>query len=107
MVEKYILYKIQLFNIDDKLFFTFGGARSHDIQDGVLEIDDPRVRIWRNDTSKTYRINHISWWEEEMPNEEEMDEGSTNLSVAGNKVDFYFDSLYGFFHTGINVRRTF
>ena len=23
-----------------------------------------------------------------MPNEEEMDEGSTNLSVAGNKVDF-------------------
>lgn len=78
----------QIFNIDDKSFFTFGGARSHDIQDGVLEIDDPRVRIWRNDTSKTYRINHISWWEEEMPNEEEMDEGSTNLSVAGNKVDF-------------------
>lgn len=82
------LMRGQIFNIDNKSFFTFGGARSHDIQDGVLEIDDPRVRIWRNDTSKTYRINHVSWWEEEMPNEEEMDEGSTNLSVAGNKVDF-------------------
>lgn len=82
------LMRGQIFNIDDQSFFTFGGARSHDISDGILEVDDPRVRIWRNDTSKMYRINHISWWEEEMPNEEEMDEGLTNLSVAGNKVDF-------------------
>ena len=26
--------------IDNKKFFTFGGARSHDIQDGILNIDE-------------------------------------------------------------------
>ena len=58
----------QIFNIDDKSFFTFGGARSQDIRDGILEIDDPRIQRWRKDVSKMYRINHISWWKEEMPN---------------------------------------
>ena len=61
--------------IDDLKFFTFGGAASHDISDGVLEIDDPRIKEWRYDPDKMYRINHISWWEREMPNQEEMDEG--------------------------------
>lgn len=76
------LMRGQIFNIDDKSFFTFGGARSHDIHDGILEADDPRIQRWRKDMSKMYRINHISWWKEEMPNEEEMDEGLNNLSVV-------------------------
>ena len=33
----------QVFTIDDKTFFTFGGAQSHDIRDGILETDDPRI----------------------------------------------------------------
>ena len=35
-----------------------------------------------------YRINHLSWWEEEMPTEEELEEGRKNLEANGNKVDF-------------------
>lgn len=31
----------QIYNIDGSTFFTMGGARSHDIQDGILEPDDP------------------------------------------------------------------
>lgn len=82
------LMRGQIFNIEHKTFFTFGGARSHDIRDGILEIDDPRIKPWRKDPDKEYRINHISWWEREMPNEEEMAEGRENLELAGNKVDF-------------------
>lgn len=82
------LMRGQVFDIDGLKFFTFGGASSHDISDGVLEIDDPRVKEWRDDPDKMYRINHISWWEREMPNQEEMDEGIKNLAEHDNKVDF-------------------
>ena len=77
-----------IFTIESRKFFAFGGASSHDISDGVLEIDDPRVKEWRDDPDKMYRINHISWWEREMPNQEEMDEGIKNLAEHNNKVDF-------------------
>ena len=82
------LMRGQVFDIDGLKFFTFGGAASHDISDGVLEIDDPRVKEWRDNPDKMYRINHISWWEREMPDEKEMDEGIKNLAEHNNKVDF-------------------
>ena len=78
----------QIFNIEDKTFWTFGGAQSHDIRDGILEIDDPRVRKWRYDNEKMYRINHVSWRKEELPSKEEMEEGRKNLENIDNKVDF-------------------
>ena len=37
---------------------------------------------------KSYRVNHYSWWEQELPSEEEMMEGITNLRAYGNEVDF-------------------
>ena len=37
---------------------------------------------------RPYRINHLSWCEQEMPMEEEMEEGRKNLEVHGNVVDF-------------------
>ena len=30
----------QVFQIEGKKFFTFGGASSHDVQGGILDIDD-------------------------------------------------------------------
>ena len=35
-----------------------------------------------------YRVNHISWWKEEMASNEEMEEGLRNLSQYNNEVDF-------------------
>lgn len=35
-----------------------------------------------------FRVNHVSWWERELPNQEEMDEGRKNLAEPNNKVDF-------------------
>ena len=37
---------------------------------------------------KPYRINHVSWWEQELPSEEKMEEGRKNLEANGNRVDF-------------------
>ena len=35
------LMRGQVYEIDGKKFFTFGGAASHDIQGGILEPEDP------------------------------------------------------------------
>ena len=81
------LMRGQVFNIDGMSIWTFGGARSHDIRDGILEPGDPRIKEWRNSwEQKLYRINHVSWWEREVPSEEEMEEGLENLRKVGNRV---------------------
>lgn len=77
-----------VFNIDGKKVFAFGGASSHDIQDGVLEVGDPRIKEWNHDRFKLFRVNHVSWWEQEMPNEEEMNRGLENLAKVDYKVDY-------------------
>lgn len=81
----------QVFTIEEKKIFTFGGARSHDISGGILELDDPDFHNKRKaleEDGRPYRINHLSWWEQELPTQEEMDEGRRNLEANGNKVDF-------------------
>lgn len=78
----------QVFELEDKKIFTFGGASSHDIQDGILEPDDPRIKEWSRDYFKMFRVNHRSWWERELPSKEEMDEGVVNLAKHNNKVDY-------------------
>lgn len=85
------LQRGNIFYIDGISFFAFGGARSHDIQGGILEPDDPyftekRKRLERQGIC--FRINKVSWWEEEMPSEQEMAIGLMNLKKNKNKVDF-------------------
>lgn len=82
------LMRGEVFNIEDKTFFTFGGASSHDIRDGILEADDPRIKSWYKDYTKLFRINHVSWWDIELPNEEEMNNGLKNLEKYNNRVDY-------------------
>lgn len=86
------LMRGQIFTIEGKKFFTFGGANSHDISAGILEPDDPDFKTKKKQLDKDpyalYRINHISWWERELPNEKEMNEGKYNLEIHDNKVDY-------------------
>ena len=86
------LMRGQVFDIEGKKFFTFGGASSHDISDGILEPDDPdfKIKRWKLDRNPNslYRINHISWWERELPSENEMETGRKNLVANNNKVDY-------------------
>ena len=34
----------QVYELEGKKIFTFGGASSHDIDGGILELDDPDLR---------------------------------------------------------------
>jgi hypothetical protein len=85
------LMRGQVFTIEDKKFFTFGGASSHDISGGILELDDPDFKEKRQKLDRMgalYRVNHVSWWKQELPTEYEMETGRFNLAKHNNKVDF-------------------
>ena len=69
-----------------------GGAASHDISDGIL---DPKDRYFSHNRRRLeeqgkymYRIKGLSWWSEELPNEEEMDNGYENLERNNGCVDY-------------------
>jgi DNA repair exonuclease SbcCD nuclease subunit len=61
------LMRGQIFNINGKTFFTFGGASSVD---------------------KERRSEYISWWKEEIPNNKEYEEGLCNLEKYNDKIDY-------------------
>ncbi|MBR2038083.1 MAG: metallophosphatase, partial [Lachnospiraceae bacterium] len=85
------LMRGQVYQIDGKKIFTFGGASSHDISGGILEPDDPDYKRKKKELDHgwlPYRINRVSWWKQELPSKAEMEEGLKNLSVHGNTVDF-------------------
>lgn len=61
------LMRGQVFEIEGKTIFTMGGGTSID---------------------KYRRVEHISWWKEEIPNELEVAEAINNLKRYDNKVDY-------------------
>ena len=88
----------EIYKIEGLTFWTFGGARSHDIQAGIFEKEDPLYKektkrlehmyLLTRSLKYSYRTNHIDWWKEEMPSKEEMDYGWENLKKHNFKVDF-------------------
>lgn len=89
------LMRGHIFSLCDKKIFAFGGASSHDIQDGILDRDDfvndndfSRTIRQLEKNNKMYRINHISWWKEELPTQDEMSFGLETLEKHNNEVDF-------------------
>lgn len=63
----YHLERGRIYNIEGNTFFTFGGAYSID---------------------KAYRQQNISWWPQELPNNEEYKRAIESLKIADNKVDY-------------------
>lgn len=91
----YHLMRGHVFEFEGKKFFAFGGASSHDINDGVLNQDDfdSKEEFWQvvkhwQVARKNFRINHLSWWKQELPSQEEMDFGLKTLAKHDNMVDF-------------------
>ena len=67
-----------------------GGGRSHDIDDGILEPDDPlfrQKRRWLDARQALYRVNHRSWWKEELPCETEYRAALDSLEKNNWTVD--------------------
>lgn len=92
------LMRGQVFTIEGKKIFTFGGAESHDISGGILEPDDPEFKQKKKVFDKkwiSYRINRISWWKEELPSETEFQEGLLNLEKHNWSVDFVITHCCG------------
>lgn len=91
----YHLMRGYVFEFDGKKFFAFGGASSHDIQDGILDKDDFATEqdfmkvynLWRL-LGRRFRINHLSWWKEELPSMEEMERGLETLKKNNWEVDY-------------------
>ena len=84
-----------VFVLNGLSFFTFGGARSHDISGGILmpyeyTTEKEFKEAYRDlrDYSSPFRVEHISWWKDELPSEEEMERGLENLSACEWKVDY-------------------
>lgn len=82
------LMRGEIFDIDNKSFFTFGGAQSHDIQDGILNLDEEEKIYEMRKRGAYFRIRDFSWWDLELPNEEEMQNGIKNLEKVNYKVDY-------------------
>jgi predicted phosphodiesterase len=66
------LMRGQVFELEGKKFFTFGGARS--VDRGVV-------------TGTEHTDRGKNWWDAELPTMAEMDEARENLALHGNKVD--------------------
>ena len=61
------LMRGQVYEIDGKVIFTFGGATSID---------------------KAWRIKGISWWAQELPTYDDLDEADKNLARYNREVDY-------------------
>ena len=85
------LLRGQIFELEGHTFFTMGGASSHDISDGILQPNDPdldeKIKLFERE-SPFYRINHVSWWKEELPSYEEYAEANKNLAAHNHEVDY-------------------
>lgn len=86
------LMRGETYSIESRTFFAFGGASSHDIHDGILDGDDSNWKEKAKELDKQdkymYRIKGLSWWPQELPTEEEMDNGYYNLERNSGCVDF-------------------
>ena len=58
------LMRGQVFKLAGFTFFTMGGAASHDIEDGILSLDDPNFErkylILKRKERARFRIDHLS-----------------------------------------------
>ena len=82
------LMRGEIYDIDGKKIFTFGGASSHDIKDGILNLDEHEKIYKYRKRGAYFRIRDFSWWELELPTKEEMQNGIENLKRIEYNVDY-------------------
>ena len=82
------LMRGEIFDIDNKKIFAFGGAKSHDIQDGILNFDEEEKIYEYRKRGAYFRIRDFSWWDLELPTNQEMENGIENLEKINYKVDY-------------------
>lgn len=95
MPNIYHLMRGEIFELEGLSFFAFGGASSHDVQDGILDrstfvSDEAFRKVCRamRRSGRLFRVLGESWWPEELPSAAEMENGVQNLEKHGGKVDY-------------------
>lgn len=86
-----LLERGQVFNIEGNTFFTFGGASSHDIEGGILDKHSDTYALDLKKAKKSkkfYRVLNESWWKQELPTHEEIEEAKNNLERVEYQVDY-------------------
>lgn len=81
----------QVFELQGHTFFTMGGASSHDIDYGILDpkAEDFEEQYWMlRRMGVPFRVNHRSWWRQELPSEAEYAEARRSLEQADYQVDY-------------------
>lgn len=93
-----MLMRGEMFDIEGSKFFAFGGAPSHDISDGILDVNDPqwqkKARKLEKQQKYMYRVKGLSWWEEEIPSEKE------KMHALKTLVDYHWKCDYVLTHEG-------
>ena len=115
----YHLMRGYVFDLQGKKFFAFGGASSHDIEDGIINPEDfnattlPFMELMQSEDladrisynecmrrvraesrrldamgNPMHRIEHISWWRQELPSADEMLRGLSALRANDYRVDY-------------------
>ena len=85
------LMRGQVFDLQGYSFFTMGGARSHDIENGVLNPKAPdfEEQYWAlRRMGARFRVNHRSWWKQELPSKTEYEEAQHSLERIQYEVDY-------------------
>ena len=69
MIRPHVIHLMrgQIYDIDGRTIFTFGGGMSSD---------------------RKYRKEGVSWWPREQPSEAEMEEARKNLDAYDNRIDY-------------------
>ncbi len=86
------LMRGQVFELQGYTFFTMGGAKSHDVEDGILDPKAPdfetQLMMLQIMGRRRYRVLGQSWWPEELPSEEEYDKARHSLNENDWAVDY-------------------
>lgn len=85
------LMRGQVFDLQGHTFFTMGGASSHDIEDGILSPYAPDFKeqyLALRNMGARFRVNHQSWWKQELPCPAEYEEAMRNLERVHFNVDY-------------------
>ena len=86
-----LLMRGQVFDLQGYSFFTMGGARSHDIEDGILnpKAPDYEEQYWAlRRMGGRFRVNHQSWWKQELPSKTEYEEARHSLESIHYEMDY-------------------
>ncbi len=82
------LIRGEIYEIEGKKIFVFGGAESHDIKDGIVNINEYNKIEKLKKKHAAFRIRNVNWWDLEMPQKEDFENGLKNLEEYNFKVDY-------------------